>query len=500
MNKRYCWQFWVCLSLFWCMMQSPVWAFDTGHHADLTRDVMLEEGFNHNAIEVAQVENWLVDYYSSQPVAGLDKELVHFHFDNLFSDQSVQDYWANLTANTKAAIEGATRDDDPLKVIALLGISLHSVQDFYTHSNWAELFRPRNNRYATNTWFSTGQVQNVFTGRYGQPGNQLEHGSYDQGLNKDSYNRPTFDEAYVFAYSGSYEWVGQVKAWVEAIDPLVWQRAIALRLSTEHRRQLDDDLEAAYRISEWIDVGNEDGHWKGKGSGSNADFAAFVARWTAGRDSIYVDHFKEKGWFRELFPGLDGKSGTVPVAPKVQARSMNKVAVIVRTLAVNELPVGLFESRIDTGGDADFYARVTVQNRSYLEAMQLDDAHVNPDWQTIALINPNTSTVPIQYELWDEDGGVRGDDDVVDINPGVGDVLSFQLNPATQSLSGDVRGVHNSEAKAFTRRGNDGDRAKVRLYVTTKGLFRPTNFAAPPVFERRVPNLFRLIDRILPRS
>ena len=62
--------------------------------------MILEEDFHRNAIEVAQVENLLVDYYSSQLVASLGDELVHFHFDNLFTDQSVRDYWANLTLNT----------------------------------------------------------------------------------------------------------------------------------------------------------------------------------------------------------------------------------------------------------------------------------------------------------------------------------------------------------------------------------------------------------------
>lgn len=36
-------------------------AFDTGHHSDLTRSALQEEGFGETAIQVGQMENWLVD-------------------------------------------------------------------------------------------------------------------------------------------------------------------------------------------------------------------------------------------------------------------------------------------------------------------------------------------------------------------------------------------------------------------------------------------------------
>lgn len=49
-------------------------AFDTGHHVDLTREVLAEFGLNDTAIRAAQVGNWLVDYYSSSPTAFGDVE------------------------------------------------------------------------------------------------------------------------------------------------------------------------------------------------------------------------------------------------------------------------------------------------------------------------------------------------------------------------------------------------------------------------------------------
>ncbi|HEY5074992.1 MAG TPA: hypothetical protein VII34_09880, partial [Pyrinomonadaceae bacterium] len=45
------------------------YAFDTGSHFDLPRSVLAERGFGDTAIKIAQVENWLTDYYSSTPSA-----------------------------------------------------------------------------------------------------------------------------------------------------------------------------------------------------------------------------------------------------------------------------------------------------------------------------------------------------------------------------------------------------------------------------------------------
>ena len=45
-------------------------AFDTGPHQDLTREVLSEIGFNQDANETVQLENWLTDYYSASPTIG----------------------------------------------------------------------------------------------------------------------------------------------------------------------------------------------------------------------------------------------------------------------------------------------------------------------------------------------------------------------------------------------------------------------------------------------
>jgi hypothetical protein len=60
-------------------------AFDTGHHADLTGEALAEVGMSNTAIQICQVENWLVDYYSVSPNSsdGIVREVAKLHADNL---------------------------------------------------------------------------------------------------------------------------------------------------------------------------------------------------------------------------------------------------------------------------------------------------------------------------------------------------------------------------------------------------------------------------------
>ena len=42
---------------------APARAYDTGSHFEITDDVMTSEGFGDDAVGVAQVNNWFVDFY-----------------------------------------------------------------------------------------------------------------------------------------------------------------------------------------------------------------------------------------------------------------------------------------------------------------------------------------------------------------------------------------------------------------------------------------------------
>src|SRR4029450_6028574 len=89
------------------------------------------------------------------------------------------------------------------------------------------------------------------------------HGSYDDGMNHDSYVRPRWDEAYVFSYCASLQWIESAKDWVAAVNPAFWEQ---LRTFKGYAG-LTYDQEAGYRLSEWLDFGGHNGSWKGPGSG-----------------------------------------------------------------------------------------------------------------------------------------------------------------------------------------------------------------------------------------
>jgi hypothetical protein len=188
----------------------PASAFDTGPHASITIDAVMAAGLNRNAANVIQVENWLTDYYTSKSVGEKKCDLDKLHFDDLFSADDIQRYWTNFWTNTVQAVSKANSDRDVLEFYVALGMSLHVVQDFYSHSNWIDQngVSVQPGHYSTKTYFQTPNPKpaGLHTGWYDncldipQDGHE-PHGNYTTGLNHDSVVRPGYDRAYVYAYA-----------------------------------------------------------------------------------------------------------------------------------------------------------------------------------------------------------------------------------------------------------------------------------------------------------
>lgn len=201
------------------------------------------------------------------------KDLERLHFDNLYSTVQVQRYWGHLARNSRTAIKEAARQNDPLKALALLGASLHAVQDFYTHSNWVETHARGGGGYRTETFFGSppGLGLDLYTGYYpnDKPAGQGRepHGTYTSGMNHDSYVRPRWDEAYVFAYAASRQWTAAMGNWAEAENPGFWSRVKTFGVAGQDAADLKTDLNAAYRISEWIATPGKTGTGRGVKAG-----------------------------------------------------------------------------------------------------------------------------------------------------------------------------------------------------------------------------------------
>ena len=98
------------------------------------------------------------------------------------------------------------------------------------------------------------------------------------GVNKDSYARPQWDEAYTFGYYGAMEWVSTLQMWASEIDPVFVAQARNFTASDDLKDDISEELKYMYQISLWVrSPSDADGHWKGPGSGSLDDFTAAIA-------------------------------------------------------------------------------------------------------------------------------------------------------------------------------------------------------------------------------
>ncbi|MBV9217460.1 MAG: hypothetical protein JO053_14935 [Acidobacteria bacterium] len=463
--------------------------FDTGPHFDLTQAVLSERGFGDDAIKITQVENWLTDYYSSSPtIAGSKRdELEKLHFDNLFTTDQVINYWSQLINNVRTETQNAARQDDPLAALTVLGIALHAVQDFYSHSNWVETHpRPSDGTYRTDTYAqyanskTTLKSLTLFTGKYPTdrtygpgpdriPANVQIHGDYESGLNHDSLVRPRWDQAYVFAYAASHEIVEAIAKWADETRPGFWKSVISYAVDTNLRKKLDYDVSALRNMSMWINGKGADGHWKGNKSGSKRFFSAFSTKWIGSDSSVFVRQMRDGTASRTLSSNL--YSGALPPPmPDLPRFSLQRRAILVRTLKIKQQSdSGNLRSEIGKLAAPDYYARTRIGSQEFCSrTIQGSSESIDP-WQEIYFAALDDVNVPIRISVWDEDDIDSAKDQATDINPVIGkNTLDLIFNTATGQISGDLSGNFNSPETAFTSSGEKPDkkRAAITAYVT----------------------------------
>lgn len=460
----------------------PAFAFDTGHHLDLTREALGAHGMSQDAIDQVCVANWSVDYYSYSGTApGTEAELQKLHFDNLYTQAEVESYWRRITLNLKAAIEQASADRNATHLLALTGATLHATQDFYAHSNWCETHpRTAADSYRTETWYTHGLPANqrIYTGKYEPypsppPPNTQEHGDYTHGLNKDSHIRPRWDEAYVFAYASSRQTIAAIKQWSDGANPGFFNQVAQSVMSDAERKRIHSDLRAAYEISAWVKQASSgaDGHWKGNRSGDKSLFLAAAARFVASPDSAIIHAVKSERIHEKLTAGLYAQRVT-DAPPTFPAVTLNERALVIATTNVRELPAG-FGSHIDNFGKPDFFCRTKVGDKWYIDRTIQNESSVSNPWVTIAFIRGGSSTTSVEIEVWDEEDVGRSPEQC-DIHPGHGKKsVSFTVDAAS-NLAGDVNGRFDSpNTTAKSTGGGDGNLAEITFYCVSRALLNP---------------------------
>jgi hypothetical protein len=465
--------------------------FGTGSHFDLTRTVLTEVGFRETSIQIVQVENWLTDYYSTSPTYG-DKHratLEKLHFDNLFNDEQVRAYWAILIRNLKSSTEKAAEDNDQMSMLVTLGMGLHAVQDFYSHSNWAELHPPRDNReFRADTFFAamkssaTASIKGIRTGKYPDdrasgpgsfpiPVDAELHGGYHTGLNKDSPLRPHWDEAFVFAYAGSHELVGAMEAWAERVRPGFWRSVREYVVEAGMEKKLKRDIFAAQNLSMWLEGKGQDGTWKGPGSGSARRFAALSSKWVPRDSSIFVEAVREGKIQDEL--AADLYSETVPPKiPAIEPFSLRRTAVLIKVAYIAESKKSkLLKSPLSPLGGPDYYSRITAAGQEFLgRTIQRSRYEIEP-WYEILIVDRETTEIPVSISVWDEDDIDSAKDEHIDINPAAGLFdLKMVFRASDSSLSGDINGIFNSIDRVFLSEGKEPEkrRATIRAFIARR--------------------------------
>lgn len=166
------------------------------HHEEISKRALARAGF---ATESAATVAWHADYIDSylysplwwanpQQGGGVQRfrysmaqvpELIKVHFDDLVSADDVRSTWNRYLTGTFVGLQWAAERDDIAAAQNILGISLHAIEDFYSHSSWVNDVDRREK-----TWFETAPADRtsrvLFTGAYEHPETgQPHHGKLD---------------------------------------------------------------------------------------------------------------------------------------------------------------------------------------------------------------------------------------------------------------------------------------------------------------------------------
>jgi hypothetical protein len=260
----------------------PAAAFDTWRHADATRLAMNANGFSADARLLVQVEDYLTDalanadlqhiykripgYKGGNPIGihGIDlNDFERVHFDDLFSTSDVEMQWTNVLANTKAALDKYTTSPSvksgfrKVVLFTIIGMSLHMIQDFYSHSNWVPVWVAKQPGKPVPIWYDVPKSQRdalkLFSGAYpdGCCKGHMDHGK----LNMDNSSRPYSLQADDVANRASVQWLHMI---MEDTN-VPWAALQSYKVDPQIGKHFLYDLDATFVTSSSIVAG----HWDG---------------------------------------------------------------------------------------------------------------------------------------------------------------------------------------------------------------------------------------------
>jgi len=165
--------------------------------------------------------------------------------------------------------------------------------------------------------------------------------------------------------------------------------------------------------------------------------------------------------------GLGNPDGTLTFDKMAQGQLMVRVTIN-RVLGLDGIDW--------PGSDPDFYAIVNIDGTEFdNKPFAIDDDNdISPNWQFFTIVDSTRISAPVEIAIYDEDGGLRGDDDHVDIDPHDGRNLELIVNLSPCSVIGDVTG---SCSTSLTSVGAESDRAQIWFTIDV-GPVAPVNVKA----------------------
>jgi hypothetical protein len=175
---------------------------DNWHHEGLSTRAAGPNGWTTQATTSLAFHTDFVDSYLYSPIwwfhpqkgGGPDRlrvvmssqaDLLNVHFDDLFESDEIRAMWRRYLSGTVCGLLWAERQDLPIATRVamahnIIGVSLHALQDFESHSNWVDAIDRRDR-----TWFEVPPAERegmfLWSGSYERP-EQLgikPHGKYE---------------------------------------------------------------------------------------------------------------------------------------------------------------------------------------------------------------------------------------------------------------------------------------------------------------------------------
>lgn len=269
-------------------------AFTTGGHFTATARGLKRAGFDGNAIRHVQAANYNVDHMVNLPNkilledgdAQKGKNVVKFfHMDGLHLTGYIDREFAFIDAAMRKAVQDAKARRDPKIILNALGIASHAIQDFYSHSNIADIDWPawKGSRVVTlddvpvdmwqsplitGRWSDASDAKGLFTGMpsaggpYGSSGapNYPNHGSSTQecsaadgqkecGLNHDGGRRRNNLVAIMMASEATYDLAERTKA--QVADPALWGQVVNPGASSAVDHQIERAQAMSMAAGQW---------------------------------------------------------------------------------------------------------------------------------------------------------------------------------------------------------------------------------------------------------